>query len=108
MGEREDSLVEGVLLDWQDNAACLDLKEQRAAVETLAYLGLKEILESKEKEDNRELLDHLDPLVKPVALEIQDHLDLLVKQEQLEWWVKLAHLDPKGCKDSLDLQEFQE
>lgn len=48
-------------MDCLDNVACLDLKEQRAAVETLAYLALKEILESKEKEDNRELLDTWTP-----------------------------------------------
>merc|ERR1712123_253195 len=82
--EQEDSLVKGVLLVWQDNLEQEENKVLPAPMGLLANLALKEILESKEKEDNRELLDHLDPLVKPVALEIQDHLDLLVKQEQLE------------------------
>jgi len=63
---------------------CLDLREQREAVETLVYLAQKEILESKENEDNRELQDHLGLQVKLVALEIQDHLALLEKQEPLE------------------------
>lgn len=57
---------------------------QREAVVILVYLGLKEIQESKEKEDSRVLQDHLDLLVRPVALEILDLLVLLVKQEQQE------------------------
>jgi len=57
---------------------------QREAVVTLAYLDQKEMLENKEKEDNRVLQDHLDLLVRLVALEIQDPLVLLEKQEQLE------------------------
>lgn len=71
-------------MDYLDNVVCLDLREQREAVETLVYLAQKEILESKENEDSRELQDHLGLLVKLVALEIQDHLALLEKQEQLE------------------------
>lgn len=64
--------------------ACLDLRVLREAAVILVYLGLKEIQESKEKEDNRVLQDHLDLLVRPVALEILDLLVLLVKQEQQE------------------------
>jgi len=56
----------------------------REAAVTLVYLVLKEMQESKEKEDNRVLQDHLDLLVRLVALEIQDPLVLLEKQEQLE------------------------
>jgi len=57
---------------------------QREAVVTLAYLDQKEMLENKEKEDNRVLQDHLDLLVRLVALEILDLLVLLEKQEQQE------------------------
>jgi len=57
---------------------------QREAVVTLAYLDQKEMLENKEKEDNRVLQDHLDLLVRPVAPEILDLLVLLEKQEQQE------------------------
>lgn len=71
-------------MDYLDNVVCLDLREQREAVETLVYLAQKEILESKENEDSRELQDHLGLQVKLVALEIQDHLALLEKQEPLE------------------------
>jgi len=71
-------------LDCLDNVACLDLRVQREAVVTLVYLALKEMQESKEKEDNRVLQDHLDLLVRPVAPEILDLLVLLEKQEQQE------------------------
>jgi len=67
-----------------DNVACLDLRVQREAGVILVFLALKEMQESKEKEDNRVLQDHLDLLVRLVALEIQDPLVLLEKQEQLE------------------------
>jgi len=71
-------------LDCLDNVACRDHREQKEAVVILAYLDQKEMLENKEKEDNRVLQDHLDLLVRLVALEIQDPLVLLEKQEQLE------------------------
>jgi len=64
--------------------ACLDLRVLREAVVTLVYLALKEMQESKEKEDNRVLRDHLDLLVRLVAPEILDLLVLLEKQEQQE------------------------
>lgn len=92
MGHQE-SLVQRVLLgikdllvwlDCQDNVACRDHREQKEAVVILAYLDQKEMLENKEKGDNRVLQDHLDLLVRLVALEIQDPLVLLEKQEQLE------------------------
>jgi len=63
---------------------CLDLRVLREAVVTLVYLALKEMQESKEKEDNRVLRDHLDLLVRLVAPEILDLLVLLEKQEQQE------------------------
>lgn len=56
----------------------------REAAVTLVYLALKEMQESKEKEDNRVLQDHLDLLVRLVAPEILDLLVLLEKQEQQE------------------------
>lgn len=71
-------------MDCLDNVACLDLRVQREAVVILVYLALKEMQESKEKEDNRVLQDHLDLLVRPVAPEILDPLVLLEKQEQQE------------------------
>lgn len=71
-------------MDCLDNVACLDLRVQREAVVILVYLALKEMQESKEKEDNRVLQDHLDLLVRPVAPEILDLLVLLEKQEQQE------------------------
>ena len=67
-----------------DNVACLDLRVQREAGVILVFPALKEMQENKEKEDNRVLQDHLDLLVRLVALEILDHLDLLEKQEQQE------------------------
>lgn len=71
-------------MDCLDNVACLDLRVQREAVVTLVYLALKEMQESKEKEDNRVLQDHPDLLVRLVAPEILDLLVLLEKQEQQE------------------------
>ena len=67
-----------------DNVACLDLRVQREAGVILVFLALKEMPENKEKEDNRVLQDHLDLLVRLVALEILDLLVLLEKQEQQE------------------------
>jgi len=67
-----------------DSVACLDLRVQREVVGILVFLVLKEMQENKEKEDNRVLQDHLDLLVRLVALEILDHLVLLEKQEQQE------------------------
>ena len=67
-----------------DNVACLDLRVQREAGVILVFPALKEMQENKEKEDNRVLQDHLDLLVRLVALEILDHLVLLEKQEQQE------------------------
>jgi len=78
--------TKGLLAWWDclDNVACPDHRVRREAVVTLVYLVLKEMLESKEKEDNRVLQDHLDLLVRPVAPEILDLLVLLEKQEQQE------------------------
>lgn len=67
-----------------DNVACLDHRVQREAVVILVFLALREMQESKEKEDNRVLQDHPDLLVRLVALEILDLLVLLEKQEQQE------------------------
>jgi len=73
-----------VLLGCLVSVVCLVLKEQREEEETLAFLAQREIQESKERGDNKVLLDHQGHLVRLVVLGILDLLDQLEKQEPLE------------------------
>ena len=70
--------------DCQVCVVFLDLPETREEEEILDYLVLKAHLESKEKEDLKELEVHLDHLENLEVLEILDHLDNLVSPEPLE------------------------